>query len=78
MESAPVGGLGPLLLSLALAAGVVAFGVLILRGLFEAIKGLIDKSKGDWFGYENPFQKSVFISEYKNRSLILTPFAFLE
>lgn len=45
MESASVGGLGPLLLSLALAAGAVAFGVLILRSLFEAIKGLVNKSK---------------------------------
>ena len=47
MESTPVGGLGPLLLSLALAAGVVAFGVLILRGVFEAIKGLITQSTDD-------------------------------
>ena len=47
MESAPLGSLGPLLLSLVLAAGTVAFGVLILRGLFEAIKGLLNKSKAD-------------------------------
>ena len=47
MESAPLGEMGPLLLSLALAAGTVAFGVLILRGLFEAVKGLVNKSKGD-------------------------------
>ena len=47
MENAPVGGLGPLLLSLVLAAGAVAFGVLILRGLFEAMKGLFEKIKGD-------------------------------
>ncbi len=47
MESAPVGGLGPLLLSIALAAGVVAFGALILKGLLEAIKGLITQSKDD-------------------------------
>ena len=47
MESAPVSGLGPLLLSLALAAGVVAFGVLLLRGVFEAVKGLITQSTDD-------------------------------
>ncbi len=47
MENTTVGGVGPLLLSLALAAGVVAFGVLILRGLFEAIKGLLTQSKDD-------------------------------
>ena len=47
MESASVGSLGSLLLSLALAAGVVAFGVLILRGVFEAIKGLITQSNDD-------------------------------
>ena len=47
MESIPVGGLGPFLLSLTLAAGVVAFGVLILRGVFEAIKGLITQSTDD-------------------------------
>ena len=40
-------GLGPLLLSLALAAGTVAFAVLILRGLFEAIKGLVTQSSDD-------------------------------
>ena len=40
-------GLGPLLLSFALAAGTVAFAVLILRGLFEAIKGLITQSSDD-------------------------------
>ena len=47
MESTSVGGLGPLLLSLALTAGVVAFGVLILRGFFEAIKGLLTQSRDD-------------------------------
>ena len=47
MESTPVGGLGSLLLSLALAAGIVAFIVLILRGIFEALKGLITQSKDD-------------------------------
>ena len=46
MESTS-GGLGPMLLSLALAAGVVAFGALILRGLFEAIKGLVTQSSDD-------------------------------
>ena len=47
MESAPGDGLGPLLLSFALAAGVVAFGVLILRVVFEAIKGLVTQSTDD-------------------------------
>ena len=47
MESALDGGLGPLLLSLSLAAGLVAFGVLILRGVFEAIKGLVTQSTED-------------------------------
>ncbi len=46
MESTS-GGLGPLLLSLALAAGAVAFAALILRGLFEAVKGLLTQSKED-------------------------------
>jgi len=47
MENAPVGGIGALLLSLALAAGVVAFAVLILRGVYEAVKGLVTQSTDD-------------------------------
>ena len=47
MENAPIGGLGPLFLSLALAAGLVAFGVILLRGVYEAIKGLITQSSDD-------------------------------
>ena len=47
MENAIVGGLGPLFLSLALSAGVIAFGVLIIRGIFEAIKGLVTQSTND-------------------------------
>ncbi len=40
------GGAGPLLLSLALAAGAVAFGALILRGLLAGIKLIIGKFQG--------------------------------
>ncbi|WP_320667505.1 hypothetical protein [Prochlorococcus sp. MIT 1307] len=47
MESNPIHELGPLLLSLALSAGVIALGVLILRVIFEAIKGLVTQSQDD-------------------------------
>ena len=47
MEIVSPGGLGPLLLSFVLAAGVVAFGVLILRVVFEAINGLVTQSTDD-------------------------------
>ena len=47
MENTPSGDLGSLLLSIALAGGVLAFGVLILRVVFEAIKGLITQSTDD-------------------------------
>ena len=47
IESSSVGGIGPLLLSFVLAAGVVAFGVLIVRVVFEALKGLITQSTDD-------------------------------
>ena len=47
IDSSLVGGIGPLLLSFVLAAGVVAFGVLIVRVVFEALKGLITQSIDD-------------------------------
>tara|TARA_B100000029_G_scaffold511842_1_gene606917 strand:+ start:1395 stop:1538 length:144 start_codon:yes stop_codon:yes gene_type:complete len=47
MESPPNMGMGSVVLSLVLTAGVVAFAVLILRGIFEAIKGLVTQSEED-------------------------------
>jgi len=45
MENAS-SGLGPTILSLAFAAGAVAFGALILKGILEGVKAIISKYGG--------------------------------
>ena len=47
MGNSAIDALGPFLLSLVLVIGAISFGVLIVRGLFEAIKGLITQSTDD-------------------------------
>lgn len=39
------GGMGSTILSLAMAAGAVAFGALILRGLLAGVKAVVSKSQ---------------------------------
>ncbi len=47
MDSIPISSLGPLILSLVLATGVIAVVALIVRGIYAAIRGLITQSMDD-------------------------------